>query len=84
MIPRPEMARCGSCGSTFPVHFFHTCPVRDPVGCLFCAPRAHALNKLVELERLMGSWARCHDLVLAKAARKVLRQLATVGREGER
>lgn len=80
-MTRPEMARCGGCGSTYPVDFFHTCPARDPLGCLFCAPRAHALKKLAELERIMGSWARGHDRVLARAAAKVLRQLATVGRE---
>ncbi len=37
---------------------------------------AHAQRKLQRLERLMEIWANGNDVVLAKAAAKVLRQLS--------
>lgn len=47
--------------------------------CLGCNRAEHAHRKLQHLERLMIVWARGNDLVLGKAAAKVLRQLAEVG-----
>lgn len=52
---------------------------KPPEPCMGCARSEHDRRKLEELENLMARWARGNDLVLAKAAAKVLRQLTEVG-----
>lgn len=51
---------------------------RPPEPCMGCARAARAVRKLDQLERLMAVWARGRDVVLGKAAAKVLRRLMEV------